>query len=269
MKRIAALLLCLLWGFISYSQQNDIRVPDSLDKKSFSYFNAGIAENKRDTVKATIYAQAWLAKAKGENSHVEKAAAYRALMHYVPKKLRIIYADSLLIAALSSADDAIIGSAYLTKGLAFYDGKQHIKALDNYILADNYISRTHDEYLVYKVKYAIALTKYYLGFYDEAISLFRECVKYFQSENDLAYLKSLHTLGLSYNRVYKYDLCTQNNQAGLAAGKELQNLEMEPYFIHSEGVNQYFKKDYHRSIALLKQSLPNIAGRNDFANKTI
>src|SRR5690606_3262565 len=105
-----------------------------------------------------------------------------------------------------------------------YDRKEQMKALDNYLLADKYIARTNNQYLIYKLKYGMAQTKSYLGFYDEAISLLRECIDYFKEENDRAYLNSLHSLGLCYNRIGNYAWCTVTNQTGIDEGIRLNNL---------------------------------------------
>jgi len=118
------------------------------------------------------------------------------------------------MAALKSKNNVHIGKAYLTKGVIYYNQKQLQKALDNYIVANQYIALTQDLYTAHKIKYAIAQSKFYLGFYDEAIALFRECYTYFEDENDRAFLNSIHSLGLCYNRIGKTDSCTYYNNLG-------------------------------------------------------
>jgi AraC-like DNA-binding protein len=194
--------------------------------------------------------------------------SYKALIYTSDKKLQLIYADSMLSAAKKTADFELIGSGHMTKGVVHYDRKEHMNALDNYLIADEYISKTNNHYLIYKVKYVIAQIKYYLGFYDEATALFQECVNYFKEQNDRAYLNSLHSLGLCYNRIGKYNLCSQINQKGLSVGLRLKSSEMQTYFIHSEGVNQYFKHNYNDAIKKLKVALPAVIHNKDFTNET-
>jgi tetratricopeptide (TPR) repeat protein/AraC-like DNA-binding protein len=147
--------------------------------------------------------------------------------------------------------------------------KKHNQALDNYLIANTYISKTDDKYLIYKVKYNIANIKYYLRFYDEAISLFTECIDYFKDNNTDGYLNSLHLLGLCYNRIGNYGLCTDVNKKGVLECKRLDNDEMLPYFIHSEGINQCFKNNYASAIAKINSSLPVIRKNKDFANEAV
>ncbi|MDI6047032.1 AraC family transcriptional regulator [Flavobacterium yafengii] len=196
------------------------------------------------------------------------AHSYKALIYTSNKKLQLIYVDSMLATAKRTADIEFIASGYMTKGVVQYDRKEHMNALNSYLKADEYISKTNNPYLSYKVKYVIAQIKYYLGFYDEATALFQECVNYFKGKNDRAYLNSLHSLGLSYNRIGKYKLCSQMNQTGLNEGLRFKNLEMQPYFIHSEGVNQYFKHNYSDAIKKLKVALPTVIHNKDFGNET-
>lgn len=263
--------LLIIWVCLSYNayaQQNNFVLPDSLSTKDYEYFINNILYEEKDSIKERLYAQSWLAKAKREKNYGQMAHSYKALIYTSNKKLQLIYVDSMLATAKRTADIEFIASGYMTKGVVQYDRKEHMNALDSYLKADEYISKTNNPYLSYKVKYVIAQIKYYLGFYDEATALFQECVNYFKGKNDRAYLNSLHSLGLSYNRIGKYELCSQMNKTGLNEGLRFKNLEMEPYFIHSEGVNQYFKHNYRDAIKKLKEALPAVIHDKDFGNET-
>lgn len=251
------------------SSQHTSTVPDSVANAKYEQLSDWFRENRHDSVRSLLYAAKWLEKAKKEKNTAQKALAYKAMMHAKGKSLRVRYADSIVATALLTQDNGIIGSAYLTRGVAHFENKQHMQALDNYLKADKYIAQTNDEYLKYKIKYSIAHIKYYLGFYDEAISLFRECIEYFKDENDIAYLKSIHAIGLCYNGIQKYRLSTQYNQLGIAASLELELDEMIPYFKHSEGINKYFLKDFEKATILLNEILPQIREENDFANESV
>ncbi|RTZ01327.1 helix-turn-helix domain-containing protein [Flavobacterium sp. RSP49] len=263
--------LLIIWVCLSYNayaQQNNFVLPDSLSTKDYKYFSNNILYEEKDSIKERLFAQSWLAKAKREKNFGQMAHSYKALIYTSSKKLQLIYVDSMLATAKRTADIEFIASGYMTKGVVQYDRKEHMNALDSYLKADEYISKTNNPYLSYKVKYVIAQIKYYLGFYDEATALFQECVNYFKGKNDRAYLNSLHSLGLSYNRIGKYELCSQMNKTGLNEGLRFKNLEMEPYFIHSEGVNQYFKHNYRDAIKKLKEALPAVIHDKDFGNET-
>lgn len=242
---------------------------DSLLKKSFKYLSEKAKNPDVNKESRNSYGIAWLTKSKLEQNWSETANAYHTIMFLQNKKELPSYSDSLLFAAKKTKNPATIGAAYLTKGIIKYDQKQIKEALDYYILADSYLVLTEDQYDIYKVKYSIAHIKYYLGFYDEAISLFRECIDYFKTENDRAYLNSLHSLGLCYNRIGNFAWCTITNQLGIDEGKRLENITMEMYFVQSEGVNLYGHKMYKEAIKNLLEVLPFLVGKNDFANESV
>lgn len=262
-------LLSLCWGDQICAQEIHFKIPDTIRNKDYDYLFERIKESENDPVKESLYLQSFLSKAKSEKNSQEIVNGYKNYLRRSPENLKLVYADSMIYTAKKSMDNALIGSAYLSKGIVYYAQKKHNFALDNYLIANNFISKTNDKYLVYKVKYNIANIKYYLGFYDEAISLFRECIGYFKENNDRAYLNSLHSLGLCYNRVGNYGLCTETNEKGIVEGGRLANDEMKDYFIHSEGVNQYFRGNYAVAIKKITYSLPAIRKKKDFANEAV
>ncbi|SHN20694.1 AraC family transcriptional regulator [Flavobacterium xinjiangense] len=262
-------LLILYLGNQVYAQQNGFKIPDTLRSKDYDYLFEQIKALEEGSAQQSLYLQSFLHKAKAENNKEEIINGYKNYVHHSPENLKLVYADSMIYTAKKSMDNALIGSAYLTKGIVYYAKKKHNYALDNYLIANSFISKTNDNYLTYKVKYNIAHIKYYLGFYDEAVSLFRECIDYFKEENDIAYLNSLHSLGLCYNRIGNYGLCTQINEKGIQEGKRLATDEMKDYFIHSEGINQYFENNYASAIKKLNYTLPALLKNKDFANEAV
>lgn len=259
--------------FLCLAQQvaagwNPLRSPDTLYGKSYDYLFDRIEESEH-SANQLVYLAYFLGKAKREKNEQEIVNGYKNYLHYAPDKLKLVYADSMIYTARKSGNDALIGSAYLSKGIVFYSFKKDKQALDHYLIADNFISKTNDEYLIYKVKYNIAQIKYYLGFYDEAVSLFKQCMEYFSTRNARAYLNSLHCLGLCYNRMGNYGLCSEINEKGIQEGQRLSNEDMKVYFMHSEGINQYFKNNYSDALKNINASIPQIIKNKDFANESV
>ncbi len=251
------------------SQNTSLKVPDSIQNKDFGYLEDRIDQFKNDSTRAAIYLFTYIKKAKREHNWQELKNGYQNLMHLSPSSMRIIYADSMVYAAKRSKDNAAIGSAFLTKGIVLFSNKKYKEALDEYLIANEYIAKTNDQYLIYKVKYNIAQLKNNMGFYDEAISLLRQCVNYYKKNHDRAYLNSLHSLGLSYNKVGNYGLCSITNEEGIKESAKRASPEMTVYFQHSEGVNQYFLHNYQKAITNLKSTMPEIESNNDFANEAV
>jgi tetratricopeptide (TPR) repeat protein len=266
-KYLLILSLCL--GDQICAQEIHFKIPDTLRNKDYEFLFERIEESEKDSIKQSLYLRSYLIKSKSEKNLEQVVNGYKNYVHHSPENLKLVYADSMIFTAKKSRNNALIGSAYLSKGIVYYAQKKHNYALDNYLIANNYISKTDDKYLIYKVKYNIAHIKYYLGFYDEAISLFRECISYFIENNARGYLNSLHSLGICYNRIGNYGLCTETNLLGFVEGRRLDNDEMKEYFIHSEGVNQYFKGNYFSAIKKITYSLPAISKNKDFANEAV
>jgi AraC-like DNA-binding protein len=263
-------LLLLLFIIKSLTAQNTPnRIPDSLTFKSYEYLDDRIYEYKNDSLKASPYLYAYLNKAKKEKNYQEIVNGYQNILHESPMNLRLKYADSMVMAAAKSKSNELIGSAFLSKGIVYYSQKNYVKAYDYYIKANESISKTENEYLIYKTKYHIAQIKYYLGFYDEAISLFNECLAYFKKNQPRPYLNSLHSLSVCYNKVGDYSRCSQTNTLGLSECERLKISEMELFFKHSEGINQFFLNNYHTSIQMLQEVLPHLNSMTEFANLSI
>ncbi|WP_432221803.1 helix-turn-helix domain-containing protein [Flavobacterium sp. TMP13] len=266
-KKYILLLFCAVQLF--HAQKITFHIPDSLKSKNYNYLDEKIYALKGDSTKASVYLYAYLNRAKNEQNWKELVNGYQNILHESPDYLRITYADSMVYSAKNSKKNDLIGYAYLSKGIVYYGRNELQIALDNYIVANSYISKTDDDYLIYKVKYNIAIIKTYLGFYDEAISLFKECITYFKDNSTRPYLNSLHSLGLCYNRIGNYGLCSQTNKLGLLEGIRLQNREMDFYFIESEGVNQYFLDNYNSAIKNLEKVLPIMVKNKDYASEAI
>ena len=210
---------------------------DSLSNKNYQYFEQKVMEYRSDTAKAQYLVKHWLKKANAENNLIQQAKAYKTMIHFVDISYRMIYAYSLLQKAKASENNEILGSAYLTVGAAHYDNNEYTKALDSYIIANNFIVKTKDQYLIHKVKFTIALTKYFLGYYDESIALLNQCIDYFKEENDLAYLKSMHAIALCYTQIERYDHSSYFNKLGIELANDYEMNELIPFFKNAEGIN--------------------------------
>lgn len=250
-------------------QSNNSISTDSLKGKTYEYILNRLDNDNLSDSNYRIYNAAYLSKAKSEKNWEQLVNAYKNQLHLAEKKDRIFYADSMIDASKHSQNLDLIGSSYLTKGILYYDLMDYNNALDNYLIANDYITKSTDTYLQHKAKYNIAQIKYYLGFYDEAIVLFRENINYFKENDDIPYLTSLHSMALCYNRLGKYDLCTKTNDFGIKEAERLEYFEVIPRFVNSEAINQYFKKNYAISIGKLQETLPYFAKNKDFTGEVV
>lgn len=268
-KKCLMLFFVIFLTNLAYSKSYGLKVPDSLSLMGYEDLFNSIAAHHEDSVKQSLYLSTFLYKAKSENNAQEIINGYKNYLDYSEYNLKLLYADSMIFTAKKTKDNVLIGSSYLSKGIIYYDEKKLNHALDNYLIANNYTSKTDDKLLICKVKHNMAVIKYNLGFYDEAIILFNDCIEYFKKKNSKAYLKSLRYLGLCYNKTDNYDKCSQINKKGISDCKQLKNIDMVPYFLHSEGVNQYFLQNYALAISNISNSLIEIRNKKDFGNEAV
>ena len=265
MQRVTPFIVVFCFKLSAFSQSQS---KDSLQAKSYNYLYEKIElhENKKS---AWPYLNAYLKKAKQNLQWHEIFNGYNYILHESPAGVRLQYADSILYSAEKTDQNDLIGSAYLTKGIVYYNRKDHILALDNFLTANRYISTVNNNYLKYKVKYHIGLIKYYLGFYNEAVSLFSDCLEYFKTEDEVAYIKCLHSLGLSFTRLGKIEESQKVNSTALGECVRLNILEMSPYIKQSQGVNEFYSAHYKTAISTINAALPAIRKDDDFGNEAV
>ena len=246
-KPILLITISFLISVIAYPQQKGFRLPDSLAHKSFRYLYDQSAIHENDTAKAVFYIDAWISKAKKEQDFGELVDAYDEKIYFSKIDLRLKYADSAVIAARKTKHNGIIGSAILTKGNEYLFRKNNAAALDFFLQADAYISKTNDDDLKNTVKFSIANIKIYLGFYSEALQLYQECVVFYKKQNswnaNRSYLNALFGIGTCFTKLGQYEKATEINTFALKEARRLKVPKSEKYIIGSEGINQYFRKN--------------------------
>jgi len=240
---------------------------DSFQRLNYEAIFDRVKNAGQDTPQQSLYLKAYLDKARMENNYGEMIQGYKNYLHRSKGMTRFTYADSMVLTAKTSGDVRLMGSAYLTKGILFYSEKKYKKALNNYLLADRYVARSDDNYLEYKLKYNIALVKYYTEHFDEALGLLQGCQAYFKGKSTPGYLNTLLLLGRCHQRMKNYGLSSKINRLGLMEGKRLGSNSLAIYFVQSEGINHAMEGNYSMAIAELDSSFRVIRNtKNDFAN---
>jgi len=221
------------------------------------------------TPKVWPFLKRYMDLARAEGNKAEIVAAYKEMLHECPAKHRLAYADSMLVAAKTAKDDDLIGASYLTKGILYYKDNEHQMALDNYVEANRYLVRSRDQYLRHKVKYSIAQIKFYLGYYQEAIALFRECITYYKHEDILPYLKSLHGITVCYILTDDLQQASHMNAIALEESARLGSKDMLPYIESASGIISYKSGDFESAVNNLSYALPLIRKDGDYPNEAI
>lgn len=227
--------------------------------------------------KALVYVNQYIKKAKSEKNYPELFQAYKDAILYSEDQ-RIMYADSALVAAKKSENNDLIGNAFLTKGSIYYFNQRKFQfALEEYLKAYEYLKDSKDEYLKYRNIYYIGVVKSYLGYYDEALAIFQQCISFFETKidgnikknlvfnNTKGYLNSLHQAIICYQMLNKN--AEAENLLKKAAEKtpKTKDFYLETsYFKKSLGVSEFKKKNYKKAIYYFDKALPELIKVNDF-----
>lgn len=227
--------------------------------------------------KALVYVNQYIKKAKSEKNYPELFQAYKDAILYSEDQ-KIMYADSALVVAKKSENNDLIGNAFLTKGSIYYFNQRKFQfALEEYLKAYEYLKDSKDEYLKYRNIYYIGVVKSYLGYYDEALAIFQQCISFFETKidgnikknlvfnNTKGYLNSLHQAIICYQMLNKD--AEAENLLKKAAEKtpKTKDLYLETsYFTKSLGVSEFKKKNYKKAIYYFDKALPELIKVNDF-----
>jgi len=258
----------------------NIAYPHSKDENSYEKLRERYENYKENDESAFPYLNQYIHKAKDENNYPAMVQGYKDGVFYSSsKENKLKYADSTKWAAHLSEDKDLISTAYLGKGIVYYfNYKKYKPALDEYLKAYEYAEKTKNEYLKYKIIYHLGVVKSYLGYYDDALAHFEECITYFQSKikqnlhpnevfnNKRGYFNSLHQMIVCYINMKDYQKVDSLTLVGLdQIGTTDDFLQEKSYFLKCRGVSYFHQKKYQEAIESLNASLPKIIRNDDFA----
>jgi AraC-like DNA-binding protein/tetratricopeptide (TPR) repeat protein len=232
--------------------------------------------------RALEFVNAYIKEAKAFKNYKELTQAYRDAASFSINK-KIEYADSAVWAASQANDHDLIGNSYLTKGSVYYfTYRKYQKALDEYLRAWQYLNKSTDPYLRHKNMYHIGVVKSYLGYYEEALTLFSKCRAYYRDTNvpsdfpnlrynmKKGYLNSLHQMGICLFYQSKIKEVSELINEGLQASAEDKNFYIErSYFYKLSGILAYLKANDKEALYDFNIALAGIEKKSDFTNASL
>lgn len=238
-----------------------------------TYENMG--ENNNN---ALPFINTFIKKAKKEDNNTQLIQGYRDATYFSSDKLnKLKYADSAIAIAKKNNDYDLISTTYLLKGSLYnFYYKNYQAALEEYLKAFDYSKKGNDNYLQYKIVYQMGLVKSYLGYNEEALELFNECIAYFQPKtkeknhpnqvyNDTkGFLNSLHQAIVCYQNNGNYKKADSLISIGLNISNQSKDyLSEENYFIKSRGILEFSLKKYKSALENLNRALPLLEKNDD------
>lgn len=216
-----------------------------------------------------------IAKLHGNLQHL--FYAYEDAVFYSPdRSKKLQYADSCVLAAVRSQDENLISTAYLGRGSIYYfNYRKYGRALNEYLLASQHAEKSTDSYLKFKIKYNIGVVKSYLGFFDEAMLYFQDCLHFFTDnlQGDLhPNLRFNNTKGY-LNTLHQMMICTRNLKQWSTVEKLLHKAQPyqdslsfkheQGYFLKENAILDYEKANYEKAVQRLLLAEPILKNRHE------
>lgn len=275
MNRFYFILLLFIFN-VFYSQQESYSDFYKIKKKYENY-----SEND---ITAFRFLKGYISLAKKEKDYPHLVEGYNdAIFYSSSADAKLKYADSTIFAAKLSSNTDLISDAYLRKGVVYYfNYKKYQPALQEYLKAYEYSKSSQDDFLKNAILYHMGVVKSYLGYNQEALIHFKKTQAHFQLKstekvhpnivfnNKRGYYNSLHQMTVAYRKLNNYKAVDSLLGIGFQQTKNNKDYQQEyGYFLKEKGINEYHKKKYKVSLALLHESIKPITNINDFAWATV
>ncbi|MGY3792184.1 helix-turn-helix domain-containing protein [Aquimarina sp. 433] len=250
----------------SYEEQLiKLPVPDSIINKNYSYeelyyYYYNYSFTKKNKTLATAFANAYINLSKTNKDSLRLAEGYYSLGFILNKDLATVYMDSVITLTKNLNNPRFPASAYYFKGTIFSGKRAFKKALDSYILANEYARKNYNTDLIFKVNNVIGLLKDRIGDHKEALFLFKENYNYLKHNNgkktkNRQYLSNLFSITTSFYRLRELDSATYYANIGMKESLARMNTENVNRFTICKGVIDYLRKDYDIALNRITKSV--------------
>lgn len=234
-------------------------------------------EYEENDTGAFKYIDITISTAKQEKDYAELFQAYDDAIRFSDNQ-KLKYADSAIATAKLSKNIDLIGNSFISKGAVYYFTYRKFQpALDEYLKAYEYTKHAKDPFLKCQNLYHIGVVKSYLGYYQEALSIFKDCLGYFEpntkadihpnliKNNTKGYLNTLHQMVVCYQALGNNKEAEKLIAEGFMRTPNDQFYYLEKsYFEKSKGVSEFRQKKYTDAIKNFDLSLPGLIKKNDF-----
>lgn len=281
MKPLKSLSLTFLLAFcqnLYFSQSvKNFHIPDSLKNKNFEQLKKSYDKVfKIDNKKAVLYANTILYKGKKEKSNDFIYDGYYKLAYAkgLNSENGHPFADSLLKITQYVNTKEYPAKAHIVKGILLNNEFKYKEALDHYILAQNLSKNKNPDQFFY-LKKLMGILKTATDENKEALSLFLEYYQYEKQKMETdnkdvkSYIGSIFSLSNSYSKNKQYQQSKLYNKIGLTECKKYNDYTHHAYFIMSEGIAEYYLKNYPAAILNLKSIEKNLLENKNYANLSI
>jgi AraC-like DNA-binding protein len=264
-NKILILFLFPLFLFAQVQKKDLKQLPYDTIKKFFW-------DNEGNPKQQLVYANAFLLKAKGENSPVEQARGFLLLSLLSENDKALRYLDSAIVLTKYLNDERLPAFAYLGKANVYTKQFKFKEAIDNYLIAENSAKKNNSD-LYYSIKYSIAILRSeHLGEVQKALDLYLECINYYKgkkirtSQYSYIYQNVIFALADAHQALHQSDSATYYNNLGYRESKLTKNYETNALFTLNEGANLILKGNFKLALDSISKALPKMIAYKNWDN---
>lgn len=254
------LFIVVYFLFVSQNFSQTIE-NDSLSKNSFKELSEKFYAAKPDSLKAVLYANYYIKKAKSIKDTIELGSGYYRLSDITRDSTYFVNYWNKIIKATKNTKNSLYPSySYLKKGDFFFHRGDKDIALNNYLLAHQFsIKNKSTKNIKPYILTRLGMLKNRNKDYKKAINLYKESLTYFQKENldgkmQNEYFSLLLNIASTFRNIKQYDSAFYYyNEANLIAIK-YKRKDIIGYTSYFSGEILMDKKNYKSSIDSLKKS---------------
>ncbi|MFS4449033.1 helix-turn-helix domain-containing protein [Maribacter sp. 2307UL18-2] len=252
------LLYCFPTSGQQSKSQTDLEYAKSL---TFREITTIIGQVSEDTTMVKAYIGVYVDKAIREKEVFEEAHGYTLLSSYEKdeqSKLNLL--DKAISLTLKQDSKFFPMLPYFYKGNYYLEKEQYTKSLENFIEALKHSRTKNNLSYQYAAKHNIAIIKGEIGYYQEALEIFKECLDFEKNRenfNPYAYSEILYFLSKNSIRLGLIDSAKAHITEGLSRTKSIYpmlynkiSLEEANFYLH--------KKDFERARNSVKRVLKNL-----------
>ncbi|WP_082113287.1 helix-turn-helix domain-containing protein [Kordia jejudonensis] len=258
MKKVLLFFYLLFNVILCQAQEKDVLYDEYVTLK-----NILVASDSIDVETSELRIRDYLKKVfkSGRKELIGRAYYLLSFKHTaIDKNLK--YIDSSIFYTKDLKGDELFPmKAYFHKGVYLRQNHDYTGALDEYIFAESLAKANGSIAYQYHIKFNIASMKRRLGFYDESIALFKECLVYEKAkqQNTLRYQHILFQLSSIYYESNQTEKCTETNLKGIELTLKSKNPKnIYNKFVVNEGINLYKRGLYKASIDSIEKGAPGL-----------
>lgn len=232
------------------------------EQKTSGSVNGAIEElikKETDRQRKIQLAHQYTTAIKKDNDPIALADTYLFLTEaFTHSKRAVAYADSIIQVTKDLKDNTIYpAEGYLQKGIQLYYTADYDRALENYLIADNYYKNQENFFKQLVIRHYVGILKNNTNEFNEAFLIFKENIKFFEEEKNKKrykkqYLKSLYALANGFILLEKLDSAEHYSRLGLKASIDSDKY-LYPHFLLAFSGTKILQKKYKTALdSLLK-----------------